>query len=252
MDVGLEVTPTIHGLPYPIITREPFHPNSATDLTFHHHFHPASAVELADLAGEALRYSRGQMLPRWLHNRVHGIYAGPELPTTEQEKFELVVLGCAGYIPRWGIEIDDHGDAHKVLLPPSRQRLVTPRHVHIEDAYAKPSQQRYIRNRIGFFFANYALKQDLNFPNSRIDEFLNTPDEVRKLELGNQFLVESVRSAIGPVLSLRAQLLKENLRLQPGKPDRMKKIIRTFFVKEYFPAYHEELTNRLIVVANTA
>lgn len=252
MDTGLEVTPTIHGLPYPIITRDPFHPNSATDLTFHHHFHPASAPELADLGGEVLRYSRGQTLPRWLHNRVHGIYGGPPLPQTEQDKFELTVLGCAGYIPRWGVEIDDYGNAHKVLLPPSRQGRVTPRNVHIEDAHAIPNQQRYIRHRIGFFFANYALNQDINFPDSLIDEFLNSTDEARKLELGNHFLIESVRTAMSPVLSMRAQLLKEGLRLQPGKPDRMKKIVQTFFVKEYFPAYHPELTARFLGVANTA
>lgn len=56
------------GLPLPIVISPPFYGNSNDSFVdYHHSFHPERDLVYGDDAQVALRRSRGQNLPRWLH-----------------------------------------------------------------------------------------------------------------------------------------------------------------------------------------
>ena len=72
------------GLPLPIVISEAKHGSSNAKPDFHHHFHPERDLTNADDAMLALRKSRGQNLPRWIHEHHHKYFAGPEFPESRE------------------------------------------------------------------------------------------------------------------------------------------------------------------------
>lgn len=195
MAVGLE-TPvdSLTNIPLPLLTtHEPaFAPVRKPDL--HHAFHPRRSPELQGIAGLALRECRVQVTKYYTHhNEYHHEFYGPPLPQTDEEKFQLVVLAAAGYIPEQAITFGRDSSPHTVHMPAYiRERMWKTNRIHI--------------NNLGYvkqFLQGYVLDQDLSSINeSTIDEFLHTQQEDRRWELGCEFLGVGVRQATEPLKEL--------------------------------------------------
>ncbi len=134
------ITPVdeLTGIPLPIVPQNYLVEQSKLS-NWHHAWHPNSDVALEDLGGRALRHSRIQLVRRIDHNykdkgrpNYHNYYAGPEMPTTDSERFRLCVLSAAGYMPEMGIDLDGTSDGPLVrpLTTKERDLLRAPAQPH--------------------------------------------------------------------------------------------------------------------------
>lgn len=194
-------TPTDEvGMPYAL--RPPEYPIlfNRTDLFDRNHaWHPSTHPELEDDAGEALKGSRVQFADWWEHHMIyHGRFSGPKLPTSRAEKFGLVVLSSALYVPDMALDCCDIDPKEVRLSEAEKQRLWTSGELRISNAAA-------VRN----FLTDYTLEQDLSHVNdSMVDEFLNTNDLNRRRFLGHWLLSQAADKASEPIEPLYRQAWK--------------------------------------------
>ena len=157
MSIVLESTPIdteLTNLPLPVLM-------TGTDFSlngdnFHHHFHPSRSSELGydpttgrlyprddlrRMAGMAVRTSRVQDIPIWLHSRYNNIFSGPPLPETLEEQFTTVVLVCAGIVPRQAIDLYTPGEFSVVDLAPKQHDFIR-RHISFEGVTSIPARTR--------------------------------------------------------------------------------------------------------------
>lgn len=227
------------GLPLPIVISEPRFRSANTEFSdFHHSFHPERDMIHASDDLLALRRSRGQKLPRWLHEHYHKYFAGPEFPKSRQETFATVVLACAGVVPERAIDFDMNGP--KIITPRSGvQEQILVKSVRHE-ADKNSSHNNIYRAQIGMFFANYAIEQSIQEVVSEkvIEEFLHTNHDVRRRQLGNLMLKEGIKLSIEPILPIHAELKKQG-RIKRRQTD-LHARVHDFFVrsrrKDYFAA----------------
>lgn len=240
------VTPVdeLTGLPLPILPIEPQHMAPFVRENFHHHFHPRASSELQGCGGMAVRCVRGQRLPMGLHKRYHDLYSGPLLPDNDQDRFKICVLACAGYVARRAIDLTAHQEPQEVdLTEQDFDRYEIASRVCMERAN-KPGQVWVVRNTIGRFFAEHALKQDIEHISDRvIDEFLHTACAQRAKELGNFMLAEAVEVAIDPVMPVYSIASRRNL-INPRFARRATTVVRSFFGKDFYPAYYTQLRQK--------
>lgn len=207
-------TPTceVTGLPHPILIYD--HPlNQASGIkNYDHSFFDRYDPALCDDAGLAVRMSRGQILPTWLHRRKHERLSGPVLPQTRDEKFEVAVKACAGVISRWAVDLRRPDDDLLTYMDDQTFAYVTDvQRLHYEQAL-RPRGALHREKTIGSFFMKYALEQDLgHISSSLIDEFLSTINESRKKEIGNFMLAEALDASLAPVLSMHRNLIMEGM-----------------------------------------
>lgn len=252
--MSLLQTPTceVTGLPLPIRPSEPPKGARFGFHDYHHHFHPEKKLTNDNLSSLALRYSRGQDVPRSLHDRYHDIFDGPPIPKSESDRFTLTILACAGVIPRVAIDLSEPR-THQVLeLSDKEHQILADNQVtHIETA-TRPDNRQKIRNTIGRFIACYALDQDISsiISDRVVDEFVHhSTDILRKKELGNFILREAVGHALDPVVSVHNIAKQEGLTPSHTHRQKSKTIASTFFTRNRLPDYHAELTNRLVKTA---
>ena len=248
----MQVTPICEAtnLPLPILPNEPQEARFSF-WDYHHHFHPRSDPQLQHIDGKALRYSRGQLLPRALHNEYHRIFEGPPLPESIEEKFRLTVLACAGVVPRQAIALEGNLEYSEVTLGEREfEDISSSRSIYIERAH-KSKAQYYTRRAIGRFFAYYALRQDINEVVSErvIDQFLDQSitDERRK-ELGNFILTEALGVSTEG-LELEHQTLANEGYVSRTHQIAPRKLVRKFFTKDNYPQYHDEVARRIASAA---
>lgn len=237
----------VTGLPLPIAPNEP--PKTEARFNFsdyHHHFHPRNDELLQGINGKAVRYSRGQFLPRVLHNRYHQIFNGPELPDNDTDRYRLSVLACAGVVPRQAINLSKPGEYQIVNLSNEEYAsLASPDSIYIERA--RKRSEYYTRKTIGKFFASYALQQNVRDAVSEkvVGQFLDektTPE--RKKELGNFILREALGMTIDDIAPLDQQIRTERLVFgERAKP--LLTVVRKFFTIEFFPDYHDTVAETL-------
>lgn len=242
-------TPTceVTKLPLPVFHAEPPQGALFVPTNFHHHFHPHYSPELENISGRAVRYSRGQTLPIWLHQNYHDIFTGPELPKKLEDKFRLTVLSCAGVVPRQAIDVSSDSGYDVIDLNNVQYELLASRSsIHIEEPTSQ-WRQLYVRKTIGKFFAAYAMKQDVEDIVSRrvIKEFLSPrTSEARKRELGSYIIRGTLEESVRPLVPFHHELQDEGY-VQGSKTGKLKSVLRKFFTKNYFPDYHEEIARLL-------
>jgi hypothetical protein len=244
---GKSILPTheASGLPLTILGIEPPLSNAETWYDYDHRYYPASCRQLKNWDGLAVRFSSGQDLPRWLHNRKHKVFPeGPKLPVSREEKYNSVLLNILKYVPRQAIDLTRAYD-YRVREMSDRQieELVTSRAIHI-DSDNRRRQDKFYRNTIGRFIAQQAVEQEMSHISPKlVDEFLNTPDSRRRVELGNLFLADSVESSVEPIVRKRRELLDQGL-VQLSRQDPVT-TARKLFIKSRFVEYLPELARRL-------
>lgn len=203
---GTEWTPAdqLTGIPLPLINPDDMTSRFLPDL--HHPFHPRKSDTLQDIGGQALRNCRVQRIHYETHHYdYHGAYYGPQLPTDEDGKFRLVVMAAAGYIPELAISFQNRKPVIGPLTDINRSRLQDSKQMRVQD-----------HKGVQRFLLEYTLAQDLSGVNeSTIDEFLNTTNGARKLELGNVLLGEAAYQATEPIRDIykvarRAELIPAN------------------------------------------
>jgi hypothetical protein len=237
------------GLPLPILPTEPDARALFIFEDYHHHFHPRNSPELKEIEGRAVRYSRGQMIGRFLHDRYHQLFLGPPLPETLDEKFRVAVMACAGVVPRQALDLSTPGEYKVVNLTNDQyERLTDPHSIHVDRAF-HPEQSFYKRRTIGKFFASYAMQQNVRLAVSDnvIEQFLDvqaTPE--RKKELGNLILREALGMSVESLAPLHRGLQEEGY-VAPRKQLPLFSVVRKYFTKEYFQDYHDEIAKRLVI-----
>lgn len=244
------VTPIdeLTGLPLPILQLDtpPNEPDSWED--FHHHFHPRLSTELQGLDGLAVRYSRGQVLPRWLHQRYHDLFVGPPLPVSKQAKFTNVILAVSGVVPVTAVDLSVHGSFREVRMNEEQyQRVADPMRLHFE-RFGHSSKEPYKRNKIGQFFAEYLMSQDFSGALSGpvTDEFLLTEDDARRKELGSLILRFVANETVAEITPIYQEMRHQGL-VQPAGTIDLYKAVKRFFPKARFSEYHSALHDKLAV-----
>lgn len=249
---GRRVYPTheLSGLPLLVLPIDAPQENAQLWRDFDHSFYPRTSDELRGFGGAAIRCSRGQDLPRWLHQRKHKQFPlGSIIPTISDDQHKTIVLACSDFVPRQAIDFS-RGDGYEIvdLTDLQIQELARSRAVHIEDGNHSNTGSFY-RNTIGKFFAYHAIKQDLSHISPGvIDEFLHTSHQLRRTELGNLLLAESVDVAIEPIRGMRQELIDQGMVQLSRKQTHT--VMRKFFVKARFKDYIPELQKNLARAAS--
>ncbi len=170
MAKAVEITPidpVTNLLPLPVLARSAdFFKNKVNS---HHPFHPRRSWQLSgdvspsapfeqlgikEAAGLAVRYSRTQSLPIFLHDRYHKIFYGPPLPEDIKSQFTTVVLACAGVVPRQAIDLSSSGEVKIVSF--SKNDYEKTRHKINFEAASKKQYSK--RPQISNFLVNYMLE----------------------------------------------------------------------------------------------
>lgn len=181
------VTPTEQGIPYPLLPPPYFLPSDRPDLADDNHaFHPRLSPLLQGVSGEAIRNCRVQRTDWYDHHIIyHGYYDGPPLPRTEAERFRIVVMAVAGYIP--DLAIDCHGYKPEIV----------PITTEVRERLWKGKEMRVYRSGpVRKFMAEYVTSQDLSHVDEKhIEEFLHTDIEERRIFLGHWLLSQATEVA---------------------------------------------------------
>lgn len=251
-------TDELTGLPYPILPIRARNVQPSKRKNYHHHFYnrrdPHLEGDLAisgrlhggpehltleELAGVAVRMSRGQLLPSRIHKDAHDKYpVGPILPRTIDDKFITAVKACSGVVSRYGIDLSRPADQRLVYMNDKFfQSVANPNHLCTERKYySRPADYR--RRVLGNFFMRYALTKDLSHISEKtIDMFLSPRDEQMRREIGNFILFRAYESALEPVAPIYNELKQQGM-VQPGRRDlvpSMKKLIHPHLVEQMHP-----------------
>ena len=262
MPGGLEITPTdeLTRLPLPVLM-------TGTDFSFkepnyHHHFHPSKSAELGFnergkklptqhpdyLEGRALRYSRGQHIPKWLHNRYHDIFYGPELPQGAQAKFTAVVLACAGVVPREAIDLYAPGEFNVVSLDDKQHEFIRRRLYYEGAASTRESYDK--KNKIGKFLAEYALSNSIEAivgqteVKKKVDEFLVPKSEAGRRAAGRFLLEHAIDASVADLIPLHEEARKEGMIKKSRK--KLGEVVLKYFPEKRFIDYFDPLEERLV------
>lgn len=237
-----------YGMPYLL---HPYDPpaNQTRRWDDDHSFFFSSSPELTDDAGKALRYSRVQRVPRWLHDRKHNIHypdGVEQLPQTEQDKFGLTVLACAGYVSPYAIDVRSDSPRLVKMSQRTYDFVKGKRQLHVEtrrDEVMRYRTQAHAKRRIGLFFAEYAKRQDISdLDEGTVDQFLHTSSAKVRQRLGNVILGHAIEVAVDPVRPLYREALSAGL-VRPNLKHPMRVIVG-HFPKEKWPDYHESLESK--------
>lgn len=217
-----------------------------------HSFFFSGAPELTeDDAGEALRISRVQHVPRRIHRLKHEVFfknGVEELPVNRADKFALTVLACAGYTPRSVLDLRGSSPElvrisermHKFIrgqaqLHPERRQNPT---------YGYYDTERSTR-KIGLFFAEYVKEQKIDeiVKDNIIDEFLNTEDEDMRRQRGNFIIRQAIVAATDSVepkyqKALRKQFVRPRIKSAKG-------VVATVFPVQVWTDYHDSIAAKL-------
>lgn len=239
----------ITGIPLPIIPLEP-DVRSGGDIwtDYHHTFYNRNNPELEDPAGKALRYSRGQAIPRWLHTAYHETFAPPDLPSSVDEKFRLTVMACANMVGPLAIDFTQADPTVPVVM--TRQQhadIVNPNSMHFEYAHhAKRAGRR--RDDIGRFFASYVLETDLQecADIGMIEEFIDTTDTERQAALRGIILENAIELSIEPIIPVASEVMQEApASMNLASPaEKLRTTVGTFFMERCYFGYHDPLVER--------
>lgn len=242
-----------YGMPYLLHPFDPPHANSSVWKDEDHSFYQRRSPELTDMAGRALRCSRVQETPRWLHNRKHRAFPdGTHLPKSEKEKFGLTILACAGYVSWMALDVRNvdnptlvraSRNVHNYMRGKQQLHFETKKNMRLEyrtvDAASKS---------IGMYIADYAKRQNITelVDDTLLDEFLSTPDDSKRLRLGNKIIGFAIDAAIDPIKPVYRSALQNEL-IRPGITHPFP-LVTTLFPPQEWPKYHETLAE-LIVAA---
>ena len=268
MSRGLERTPVdeLTRLPLPVLMKGTDFASLTGRETrrtpnYHHHFHPKVSPELGydedgsklpegdplRLEGRAVRYSRGQYMPKWLHERYHRIFEGPELPMDTQSKFTAVVLACAGVVPRQALDLYSPGEYTIVTLGHKDYEFIR-RKLYYEGA-SNNTKLHDRKSEIGMFIATYAINNGLNNLLSaaevrqKVDEFMSPINERSRRAAGHFLLEQAVDASVADLVPIHQEAKEEGMAKKSTK--RLGDLMLRYFAPYRFQDYFVPLEDRL-------
>lgn len=269
MPGGLETTPLdeLTGLPLPIFARSSdFYIRKKDDLelrpeNYHHGFHPNKSILLGyseegilypkgseeRISGRALRYSRGQIVPIWLHSRYHDLFYGPELPEDVKGRFTRVVLACAGVVPRQAIDLRRPGEYKITPDLSDRAYSQITRRIHYEGEITPPKYPDR-RGELGRFIADYAINNSLNQilseseVRAKVKEFLMPRSDRARKEAGRIILAHAVDASVAELIDVFETAKKEKM---VQRATNLGSIVLQYFTPDRFGDYFAPLEDRL-------
>jgi hypothetical protein len=201
-------------LPLPLVPLE-----RVSQPDWHHHFHPKKSLLLQDESGRAVRNARLQRADYATHHYgYHGVYLGPPLPETEEEKFATVIMAAAGYMPHYGINFTKGEPRIAKLSSEQRHRLQTSGEIKVG---AGDVVRGYIRN--------YIINQqiwDLNVKDLTLEEFIFTDNLERRRLIGHTLLALFTDKATESVNEPYYRAHKQQLIL-PGLPRNVRRFTKS-------------------------
>jgi hypothetical protein len=208
------VTPTdeLTGLPLPIVPIEnPVRPD------WHHHFHPRLSPRLVNKeGGSALRAVRLQRVDYDAHHRgYHRYFDGPKLPKKMNDRFGLIIMSAAGYIPEQGLDFTDGEPAIVDLTEEQAAEL------RKQIKVGSPTSIRY-------FIQDYVISQkleDVNVNETTIEEFISTKNEERRRVLGHTLLGLVTKKATEP-LDENYHRIRQQQQIAPNTPNSVMKFTK--------------------------
>ncbi len=214
-----------------------------------HSYFFSDLPELNDQAGRALRVSRVQHIPRWLHDRKHNLFftnGVEQLPTSQSDKFALIVLAVAGYASRSALDL--RGTEPKLItMSENTYRFVRGRrqlHFEMRKSHTlgcrTPEQSA---NKIGMFFAEYIRQHGFEdiVNESVVDEFLHTSNSAKRRKLGNKIIGHAAEAAVEPIKPLYREAFSAGF-VRPAFAHPLKAVL-TVFPQERWPDYHDIVEN---------
>lgn len=249
-------------LPLPIFTSGPDFNEHA--INFHHHFHPGRSTELGyteegekrkkhdpeRIEGYALRYSRGQDVPKWLHDRYHDIFKGPQLPQNTKDKFTLTVLACAGVVPREALDLHTPREWVKRALDNKQHEFIR-RRIHYEGAGSLSATPK--KREIGRFLADYVIQNSLDEVINEsevmttVKNFLKPRSAQQRFEAGRQILTQAIDVSVAELVPLLEEAKNEGMVRHRARG--LGQVVLKYFTIDRFPDYYEPLENRLSAYA---
>ncbi len=224
------ITPTdeLTGMPLPIAPID-----SPYKSDWHHHFHPKLSPLLQnDIGGKAVRAARIQKVDYPTHhNDYHGIYLGPPLPETDEDKFAMTIMSAAGYMPDSAIKFNKRQPEIIKLDPQLQRRMQTSGEIKVGGS-----------GSVGAFIRQYVMQQpieSINVNELTIEEFLETKDNERRLEIGHALLGLITKKATEPVAEVYYQAFKKD-KLLPGVPGNVRRFTKA-------KLGHKKMRDRLII-----
>ncbi len=202
----------------------------------HHPWHPKNdpLVKTGTLGGEALRSSRVQITSFDIHHLdYHRRLYGPILPTDDEGRFKLIVLTAAGYIPEHALVFGKRSSDTCTKKLSSEDRLK----LWDEDSIRVDSP-----DVVSKFLKEYSFNQGFSdVKESTVDEFLNTKEYDKKMELGNLLIANSVQKATLPLRLIFKQAYKSEL----IPPSTTKHVTRFVLSSLKFELQRDRLINEL-------
>lgn len=202
-------------LPLPLVPAE-----AMRNPNWHHHMHPRRSplLQINTHGGHALRTCRIQRTDYYRHTDYHNAFLGPPLPEQESDKFMMVVMAAAGYMPAEGLDFNGGSPQVVALTGKQRELLQSPLYVKMATGGA-----------VGGFIRHYVMTQDIgavNISGNKIDEFLHTRNPERRRLLGHQLLALVTEKATESVEEPYYLARKLSL-LPPGVPNNVQRFAKT-------------------------
>jgi hypothetical protein len=208
---GLAPVDELTKMPLPILPPDEIPPfDNNLEANWHHLYHPSHDKLLNSASGLAVRHLRLQLLPVKTHHSVyHNLFERPEFLTrTNEQRFGHVILGVAGYIPRYAIDLHADNPVQPVIMSnKQRRRLQSGGEIQLRG-----------QSNISNFIKNHLIRQDFsNVNESVIEEFIETRNVDRKRFLGHWLLAIASEVATEPVSPVYKQALDEGLVIRKYK-----------------------------------
>ncbi len=192
---------------------------------WNHAFHPAARVLAGGDGSDALRNARKQFVLRADHDTYHALWDGPTLPTTPAERFKIVTLCAAGYIPLQALDTSGRRPQLVNLTESQRERLRTSGEVRVASYSVVQS-----------FLKNFVLKQPADHIRpAMVDKFLaldaETPTDAREKKFLAHLLLSLVIDRVEDLLDPPYSFGHAYNLLSPGLPTRPGDFVKSVIVR---------------------
>ncbi len=244
-DQGQMLTPVevSTGVPLAIAPSEKY---QGKNKNRHHTFFYAVDYINGTPGQQATRLARLQRVNKILHRHAHEHLFGTLMPATAEEEYRQTILGYAGYVPRFGINLEDGGFG---IVELSQNQLNALRRRNTFSVQRGGNA----RAQIGQFLMNYAIWQDFGHEKQReIEEFLEIKPSLwhddpiaqeRKIKLAASLLDLALQVSVEPIKPTYEEARK-NLFVKIGAPLTAAHVVKEF-VKDHLVDYVDALDFRL-------
>ena len=187
----------------------------------------------------ALRYCAGQDIPRPVHERKNDAYDAVEIPTDSSQIFQAVLLGAAGYITHYALDLSEDKPQIGVLNDAMRRDA---------NRYHLVRMERGTKWKVGLYMATYAVKHGIEAIKDtvEVEQFLDAGNnqEVRK-KASFAIMRLAVRAVVDPIEGTYEVARRKGRIRQPEST-------ATRFLTRYFeahqPDYAETISEQLQAV----